>query len=79
MLNGIVDPKTLPRYFVLNENTLCYTMEGSNMVGVLGASIIRGGKDWKNGPVHVAPSDVTREATLKDFETFSVCPKYHIA
>lgn len=69
----------MSKYVVKNENTLCYRQEGSELLGVLAGSVIRGGHDWKNGAVSVGPSDTLRPATLEDFDAYRVCPKGHIA
>lgn len=69
----------MAKYVVKNENTLCYRQEGSSLLGVLAGSVLRGGHDWKNGPVAVLPTDTLRDATLKDFEFYRVCPKGHIS
>lgn len=70
----------MTRYYVLNEHTLCYTICGSpELLGVLAGSVIRGGHDWKNGPVSAGGSDTLRPATLEDFEAYRVSPKGHIA
>jgi hypothetical protein len=62
------------RYVVLNENTLGYLQDGSMFMGVLAGSVIKGGHDWKNGPVAFNPEiDSVRPATLADFKAFRVC------
>lgn len=67
------------KYVVLNENTLCYRIDGQDYhLGVLAGSVIRGGHDWKNGPVAVGPLDTLRPATAEDFEFFRVDPKGHL-
>jgi hypothetical protein len=37
----------MSKYLVVNENTLCYSQEGTVMLGVLTGSVLRGGRDWK--------------------------------
>jgi hypothetical protein len=72
------------KYIVLNEHTLGYIIEGMpapigySYMGILHGSVIKGGHDWKNGPVLIHPSDKVRQATLKDFEDYRVCSKGHI-
>lgn len=70
------------KYLVVNENTLCYdhgvTLAGIPYVGVLGGSIIKGGRHSFDGPILISPSDKVRPATLEDFETFHVSPKGHL-
>lgn len=63
-------------YVVLDEHTLGYLLEASSqLMGVLAGSALRGGHDWKNGPVPITPGDPRiRPATLADFETFRVVP-----
>lgn len=63
----------MSKYLVVNENTLCYAQEGTVMLGVLTGSVLRGGRDWKNGAIFVAPSDKVRPATEEDFESYRVC------
>lgn len=62
----------MPRYIVINENTLAYTQEGSLMVGVLAGSVLKGGANPLNGPIFISPSDKWRDATFEDFDTFRV-------
>lgn len=65
-------------YYVLNENTLCYSQVGTALLGVLADKPQLGGHDWKNGPVVAGGSDKIRPATLEDFEWFRVSPKGHL-
>ena len=44
-------PNTATRYVVKDEHTLGYLQEGSPYMGVLQGSVLKGGHDWKNGPV----------------------------
>ena len=69
----------MSKYVVKNENTLCYRQEGSELLGVLAGSVLRGGHDWRNGPVSVDEDDLLRDATLDDFKFFRVDPTGHIA
>jgi hypothetical protein len=69
----------MTKYYVLNENTLIYSQEGTTLYGVLAGKIQLGGHDWLNGPISVGRLDVLRAATLEDFEYFRVDPKGHIA
>jgi hypothetical protein len=74
------DSEIQAKYVVLDENTLCYRIPGmSTMLGVLAGSVIRGGHNPINGPVSILPGANMREATLKDFDFFRVCPIGHIA
>jgi hypothetical protein len=56
-------------YVVNEENTLGYLDQFSNMMGVLQGSVLKGGSDWKNGPIFVSKNNV-RPATEKDFDFF---------
>lgn len=62
------------QYYVLNENTLCYQQEGSRLLGVLHGSVLKGGHDWRNGPVIPCRSDNIRTATLADFAEYRCQP-----
>lgn len=61
-------------YVVLNENTLgCLRSDDARSIDVLGYSVVRGGRDWKNGPVPFSPGiDTLRPATRKDFDDYRV-------
>lgn len=65
-------------YQILNENTLCYSLEGSSLLGVLAGKPQLGGHNWINGPVAVGCSDKLRQATLEDFDLYRVSPYGHI-
>lgn len=71
--------KAKNKYFVLNEHTLCYSQEGSSLLGVLAGKPQLGGHDWLNGPINVSVSDTLRAATLQDFEYFRVSSTGHIS
>jgi hypothetical protein len=64
------------KYLVGDEHTLVYQQEGSNMLGVLHGSILRGSP--YGGPLQgmllPAQFKVLREATIEDFKTYRVCP-----
>lgn len=62
------------RYLVHNESTLCYSMPGTMFLNVLHGSVIRGGRDWKNGPFLSCHSDQLRGATKQDFATYRCQP-----
>lgn len=64
------------RYVVLDEHTLGYIYGAApRFMGVLAGSVLRGGHDWRNGPVSITPGDPRiRSATLADFEMFRVVP-----
>ncbi len=64
-------------YHVWNEHTLVYKTPHSMLYGVLAGILHKGGANWINGPV-LPLDDELRDATLKDFESFRVCPKGHI-
>lgn len=79
---GEAAPTTLPRpsYFVMNENTLGYINPiQPDAFCILHGSVLKGGHNWKNGPVTVSPLDVLRPATLSDFDEYRVRPEGHIA
>lgn len=62
------------QYVVMNEHTLGYIQgESPNMMGVLHGSVLKGGHDWKNGPVSTFGTSL-RPATLADFEENRVLP-----
>lgn len=61
------------RFFVLNENTLCYQQNGSSMFGTLGSN--KDGRNPMNGPFSIGSLDKLRPATVADFDTFRVCVK----
>lgn len=65
------------QYLVCNENTLCYKMDGSEMLGVLGGKPQLGGKSNSpmEEPFYASPCDTLRKATKADFEFFRVCSK----
>jgi hypothetical protein len=69
---------TQTKYFVLNENALCYRIEGTIFSGVLASSVIRGGPDPLCGMIYVGGGDTTRPATLEDFAAYRVSPKGHL-
>jgi hypothetical protein len=68
------------KYFVCNENTLCYQMEGDPMLGVLGGKPQSGGRSNSplEEPFFASPLDKLRPATVKDFEFFRVSPRGHL-
>lgn len=68
------------RYVVKDNHTLgCIYERQPHLMQVLGASVIRGGHDWKNGLVAILPGiDNIRPATLSDFDFFRVSPKGHL-
>jgi hypothetical protein len=60
------------RYVVKDEHTLGYEINPT-LMGVLAGSIIKGGHDWKNGPVPITPGHTKlRPAKEADFHTFRV-------
>ncbi len=60
------------KYVVKEEHTLGYLIEGQpGMMGVLAGSVLKGGHDWKNGPVPYFPEEL-RPARKEDFEIFRV-------
>ena len=70
-------------YVVHNENALGYLFSSGtlSMMGVLAGSVIRGGPDWRDGPIVLLDSDKKnlRPATQKDFDFFRVSSKGHIS
>jgi|GEM_PF-5983751 len=65
-------------YIVTDENTLGYVRpDRPTQVGVLGASLIRGGRNWRDGPYELSMVSAWRMATSKDFDTFRVCADGH--
>ncbi|WP_176043008.1 hypothetical protein [Burkholderia stabilis] len=60
------------KYVVMDENTLGYVIEGRrNIIGVLAGSVIRGGRNWLNGPAVVLPGYTRiRAATEADFDFY---------
>lgn len=65
------------KFYVVNENTLCFKIEGDPMMGVLAGKPQLGGRNWMNGPFTVTPSDKLRKATLQDFDFYRVSPIGH--
>lgn len=66
---------TNPRYVVMNEHTLGYIYaEQPDTLCVLHGSVLKGGRDWKNGPALITPLDEVRDATLKDFSEYRCVP-----
>ena len=68
------------KYFVVDENKLCYEIPGGTTLGVLAASVLRGSShSWLDGPI-ARPIDKSRirPATANDFEEFRVSPKGHL-
>lgn len=64
-------------YHVFQENTLVYKHEGTFMYGVLGGSVLKGGRDWRNGPICCDETDL-RPATKADFDEYNICWKGHL-
>lgn len=60
-------------YVVIDDHTLGIPYGTNNMVEVVAGSVLRGGYDWKNGPVHVLDRSRLRPATKEDFDFFRVC------
>ena len=74
-----IDGADCVTYIVVNESTLCYRQEGTTFVGgVLAGSVLRGGHDWKDGPILLASSDHIRAATEEDFGAFRVATRGHL-
>jgi hypothetical protein len=68
-----------PTYYVLNEHTLGYVYAAKpNSFNVLHGSVLKGGYDWKNGPVAITTLDNLRPATVADFEEYRVSPDGHL-
>lgn len=65
----------MKKYVVVNENALCYRMNGTDFLGVLAVSILRGGPDPRCSILPpLLQSDTARDATIADFEMFRVYP-----
>ena len=62
------------KYVVMNEHTLGYLSKAyPNDMGVLSGSVIKGGRDWKNGPAFIVPGHTHfRPATRADFAEYRV-------
>ena len=62
------------KYFVKDENTLGIIYEHSpRLLQVLHGSTIKGGHDWKNGPVSISEDRrEVRPATREDFEAYRI-------
>lgn len=65
---------TTSRYFVCNENTLCYQAVGDTRLGVLSGPVTKGGRNPIDGCFIASPRDVLREATPADFEEYRCQP-----
>ena len=68
------------KYFVSDENTLCYHIPNHpwGWFGVLGSSVLRGGLNSDDGSYPPSMAKNVRPATLADFEFFRVSPVGHI-
>lgn len=65
----------LAEYLVGDEHTLLYTQEGTDWLGVLHGSVLRGSShDWRDGGVLRSQFKVLRPATIEDFKTYRVMP-----
>ena len=67
------------QYFVCDENTLCYQIEGDPMLGVLAGSVIRGGRNPLNGVTHRETFRTVRQATVEDFAVYRIAMNRHYA
>lgn len=67
--------KKITKYVVKDEHTLGYLIEGSPLMGVLEGSVLKGGHDWKCGPVSLFGA-ATRPATEEDFKAYRVALPY---
>jgi hypothetical protein len=68
-----------PRYYMLNGHTLGFVHpDNPGWFNVLAGSVRLGGRDWKNGPAVLSPSDTLTPATHADFDFFRVSPKGHL-
>jgi len=63
-------------YVVYKEHTLGYLFGHGEFLslGILHGSVLKGGYDWKNGPISVPQSEMgsIREASEEDFASFRV-------
>lgn len=69
------------RYYVCDENTLCYQILNDSMAGVMACimdSKGRLGRDPLDGITALETFRTVRPATLEDFKTFRVRPEGHI-
>lgn len=63
------------KYLVVDEHTLAARIPGSSFLQVLHGKLLKGGHDWKNGPIAIVPGFTRlRPATRADFESFRVMP-----
>lgn len=71
----------MAKYLVGDEHTLLYSQEGSNLLGVLHGSILRGSPFGGplQGPLPRSMFKDLRPATLADFETYRVMPPRNFA
>jgi len=67
------------QYFVCDEHTLCYQIEGDPMMGVLAGSVIRGGRNPLDGVTHASTFRKIRPATVEDFAAYRVMPPRHFS
>ncbi|MBN7763690.1 hypothetical protein JYP52_21360 [Nitratireductor aquibiodomus] len=69
-----------PSYVVLREHTLGFILpDFPDWMGVLHGSVLKGGHDWRNGPVHIAGmKDQMRPALKADFDEYGVCWRGHL-
>lgn len=66
-------------YHVLNENTLGFIQdERPGWFNVLHGSVIKGGRDWRDGPFPLSPLDTLRPATKADFDEYNVSWRGHL-
>lgn len=68
------------KYFILDENTIVYRIPGfpPDFLGILHGSVLRGGKDWRDGFTHVTGIAHLRPATVKDFHELGARPEGHL-
>lgn len=62
---------TTTRYYVEDEHSLLYRKPGMSLYGILTGSLLRGGRNWRDGLC--APDEAKlRPATRDDFAAFGV-------
>jgi hypothetical protein len=68
------------RHVVVNENTLAYIDPRTPATASVHAGKVHlGGREWRNGPFQLSPTDTVRLATRADFTYFRVSTKGHLA
>ncbi len=67
------------KYVVVNDNTLGYIQPNNpNWIGILHGSVLKGGFNDLDGPIHKSQAKTIRPATLEDFKVYRVVPPPHL-